>query len=1663
MPDRMELTESDRVRATELYEQGLYVQTYRLMTAAGDLKSLTAPADRVLAARLATNLGGWRLGYALIATGWRANRSDPELTGCQARSLLMRRGPLEAWGFMSALGDLDGAPPRMHAEWAGLLGTVLAFLRDFDAADACIARALDEDPDNPWLHVERATVLGLEDRYEEALSAARDSLRRRAHFRPGVQAAADALVQLGRDEEAGAVLSAAAARLESSALMGQLALLQTELGRYEPARRSLNRFEQLAPLMDRDVGTWLRRFRAEVAYLCGDRPEAIALSEQAEDEPLRRLNRRMREAPDGARRVRLDVGFVRQHHNTCAPATLTAISLFWSMPADHLEVVDEICYDGTSAHSERKWAGDHGWVSREFTVSWESAKGLLDRGVPFVLSTVEVTSAHAQAVIGYDEVRRSLLIRDPSRRYLAEMALEEAGEHYRGSGPRGMAMVPADRAALLEGLDLPDADLYDRFDELQRVLERHDRDGAEAVLGRMHEAAPGHRLTLLGRFVLSGYDRDPFRLLDAVDALLELFPGDACWTFQKVHALGRLGRRREQLELLETVRADPKCHPAFHALEARLLAQDGRRFADAARLVHRALRLHPTDAASLHCLADIRWGQQRFRQALALYRFALCLEDKNETYSLAWFAASRVRGRRDEALDFLCRRFERFGGKSGYPGRTLYWALRQLDRMAEAFDVLDAALARRGDDPDLLLVAADAHSFHGRADRGRQLLDSARDRCQRAAWLRTAAAVERYDGRLQRARELWGQVLELEPAAVDAHAAVAELIAGAEGRARAVEHLERAVERFPHAYELHQVLIEWLRSQEEDRQEAALRRLLEANPIDAWARRELALALSRQGRADQARAEAALAAKLAPADPYSHSIRGAVELNAGCADRARELFRRALRLSVDVESAVHGLLATCTTFPQRRGELAFVRDELIRQILSGEGLLSYRRAAAEALEAGELLGTLRDALKARPDLWHAWAAVVQQLAEMDRLDEAEALARKAAGRFPLLPAIWLELARVRHAAGNWEGEVAALRRARQVRPDDGPVIRQLADAYERAGHLDKSRKLLERSVRRNPLDGENRAWLADLLWRVGEADEAIEQMRQALTVQPSLTWAWTNLRTWAAELHRGELVVEMARDLTRRRPGDPESWLVLARMLEDAATVEERLEAVQRSIELWEGNVDAHDLRAALLADAGRYDQAAAACTPRRWGDAPPLALRARRAWVLAVQGDLNDAIARMEAIVADEPKYLWGWSELSRWYEAAERHDDALRAARQMAAIAPGNLMTVTRLADALWRTGDTAGAEEWFRKGLQLAPGYPPAALGLFDLHLHNRKIIEARKLLERLRTHVGGPYVEARAVKLATIQGDLAEARQAMRALCRGGIGDADPLYEAARAMLDVQWGSQLDELVREVLDSGRCHPELTALWVKAFGQGWTHHELVRRVLAALDAGEPGPRAVEALMDQWCGLGRMEHVRRFARDHRDALRRDDRTWAMVGSALASEPSPDATIEWLGDYASRRQARPWMLLSLAVALRRAGRDAEAAGVSADAITRGIDSSVSCHLAWLAWDDAVAGDGGEAAAKLDRIVDRDLNELHRFVHHLTRAITVVARGNDRSLAGGAMAQAAKQLYGARAVFSGFRRTPPLRRMYRQAIRQIARRHRGLAGILWLGWTYLRS
>jgi cellulose synthase operon protein C len=1651
---------SIRQKILHFYERGLYLQAYQLAREQGPLEDWSQVDDCVLGGRLAYQLCGSRLALRLHKRAWRLDKLHPEACYYRAYSLLQRLGPLVAWKFIRDRGEMPEADLTLHADWLALHATVTGVMRDFDVAEYWLAKAEELAPDRAWIFVERSALLERQDRCEEALVVAQKALAVTPWHRPAVQSAAHLLQQLGRDEEALKLLTEAVERLESPMVVTQLALLQTQLELHEDSLVSYRRFGELAPLADKRTLRWLAARKTDAAYHAGEFAAAAEFAKEVDGD--RFYQQLAAQLPGGAAsrsRVLLPVGFVRQHYKTCVPAVLTAISRFWSMPAEHLEIAAEICYDGTPAHSERRWAEANGCKVVEFTVTLDSARALLDRGVPFTLTLSEPDFAHLQAAIGYDSLRGTLLVRDPSMRYHTEHDIKALLERNQATGPRGMALVPLARAELLDGLDLPDAPQYDQLYRMQLALQMHDRGAAHEMYSEM-QALPNHRLTLHARRILSIYDANPQETQAAIEGLLALYPEDPSLHLARIGTLTEVVRRSARLEALQARCAQANCEPVFLEAYGRELASDARAHPIAARLLHRFLRFRPTSSRGLHALAGLLWAQRKWADATELYRWAMCIEDFDEGYARDYFAAARHLHKTDEALNFLAARFRKLGSKSGLPGRTYFWGLEQVHDYRKAFEVLDQALALRPNDGDLLLFAAEKRSDFGEPDRGAELLALAADKCRRTSWLRTSAVLALRRAEHADALKRWQEVLAVEPLALDAHREVAMFLAETEGRPAALEHLRNACEKYPHHYGLHALWVEWLRQSEASAEEAVVRRLLEIHPHDAWARRELALVLADMRDIDGAFEQIELAHKLDPNNPSCETVRGRLLAQVGRTAEAREAYRRAIRLSVDFENAIDCLIGLCETHAEREEALAFVQEQLATQVIFGGGLLLYRDLAVSTLEPAALLASVRKGWQARPDLWQTWSALVRQLTEMEQLDEALAVARQATERFPLLPAVWLDLATVFQRRKDQAGEAEALRCAVQINPSWGVAARQLAAAHRSQGRLDQARGALEEIVRRVPLEAANHGHLAQILWELGERKSALAMVLHALRLDPGYNWAWTVLHDWAQQLGEPGTAKDFARALCKERPAEARSWLMLARTLNQPDEFQERLSALDRAVAANPLLAEAYDLRGELLALAGRYDDAIAACSAPVWNGQLPLLLRGRLAWIDWQRGLKSDAIRQMQGLLEQDRNYWWGQELLACWHRDTNDAPGYVRASRGLVRIAPRDSVAYGYLGEALHRNGDREGAKQAYARSVELDPRYVFGALALFDLQLKCSELDAAQATLTALKARVVEDDVRGAEIRLAIELADKNKAANVFLGLCGDPKTRDWVLNQAVDAFSGAGWNNLADDVLNSALQKQDANPHAAWLWVKRRHK--SHDRTVAaRVEALWSEAAVGKAAISAYVE---ALGESKSkwtLKRLIRRRGERLRGDTAIWGSTGYALTLTGLYRAAAAWGADYATRGDAAPWMLLNLMIALRSLRREREACEVSRRALQLPASHAKAEHRIWLALHDALAG-AAPAPDPLPGAAVDSMGRLHRCDYALLEAIVRLQQA-DGAVRRTEFSQVRKALF---ATMHKELQAPAgdpeqilIKRTLRRTARRLARLHGGLSAWLW-SWTY---
>lgn len=1603
-------------RVTGLYEAGLYVDAYEASKVAGPLGAWSGAEALVIASRLAGNLGSVRLGSLLITRAHREHPRSGTVRSFWCHHLLGRHGPIvaerEARAAEAQVDDTWSSESR--SDLLALRARVAATYRDGDASAALIARARAMSPNDPWPVTTASIAADLEDRPEQALALAREALAMRPGYRPALLHLAQLLHAAGRRDAAVELLEEAMRSAQCPAIPEVCYALLRESA--DPARLLglLDRVEALSPLREPAIDAWLAHARCHVHGRRGDHAAAAREAARIGTEYHRALAERLSHPEPGWRRVRLPVPFVVQAHRTCGPATLAALSAFAGLPVPQDGIVEAICYGGTAATAERDWCGQHGFAAREFRVTWEAAVRLIDASLPFAIETRYVDSGHLQPVVGYDSARRTLLLQEPGGIETLEADAEELLGAQRLTGPRGLVFAPEGDRERLFAVDLPDAALYDLRHEAEAAFRRFDRAAGEAALGALDAAAPDHTLGWLTRLTLAHFDDDAVEIRRVLEALLARFPDDPRLVSQKLRSLRETGTRAERIALLERAVEGSAEEVAFRRELAGDRLSDARTWPQARRLLASVHRSWPQDARTLVLLAELEERRGASDRGLELRRFATSLEDTDEAFASEYARAAVASGRTEEALAWLRRRFATHGSKSSLPAMTLADALARLSLPQEGLEVLREAVRLRPADGALLVELADAEAKTGDFEPARQHLDAARPLTRPGAWWRAEAALRRRAGDLAGALAAWREVLAREPLALDAHRGVAWLLAALERPAAAVAHLEEAVKRFPHHVGLAATLLPWVEEGDPARAEALIRRVVELEPSDAWWRRELAVLLHRTGRTEEAIAAAVAAREIAPQSPASHGILANLQAAGGRLELAREGLREALRLDVDYAWAIDRLVDLAPGDARKREELGFVHAELLRQTTDGRGLSRYASAARIVLPAPELRRQLVAFLDARPDLFEAWSALVRLSSDEGELDDARRRAEQALERFPMHAEAWQVLSHVRRRQGDVAGAAEAARRAVRLSPSLTSAWLDLARHVHDGGDLPEATAVLREALRHDPLESRFATELAHRLELAGDAEGAWALCAQAVLYEPGCSDAWGRLEGLAVRHGRRDDLVALGRRVTQERPGDPDAWMALAGVLPSSAT-EEALASYARASSLAPRRTDAYDQRAVLLAGQGRFDEARAVLSSGPWPEgARPEYIQGRDAWLLAEEGQVREAIARMLPVVERAGDYDWGWARLADW---AERVDDTAvweKAAAALVRLSPTDPPALSTAAEVEIRLGRRARGEALFREALAHDPGYRYAAYQLLSLGWTARDQAALSALPTLVRRDGPTEAIARAALALsAAIAGDaekaLAEARTVMRAL-DAGDALAELLDTAFSKDLATAWGVRYERLLDELVADDTVGP--------AFARRFVAREARRKrwaVVRRFDAWLPrfGERAHPALRDLLDAVG--EHqaakgvVKGLIRRHGDRLREDVQLWGKVGYALTAADLDADCVRWLEGGERRPDAEAWMLLNLAGSLRALKRDRQAEAVSLAVVRRGLrDMTWPRHVARAAYGEALAGRPAEARQLLASAPTKDGEESSpslELLRALVLALCDVLESPDRATA----------------------------------------------------------
>lgn len=1491
-----------------------------------ELRASPDVAVQLAAARALRHLGDDRGGDALLL---RVARRHPKHVAAQTgllRTVLSNRGAYAYWRAAAFRPVPDASVPAWRAERLCLDGLWLAELRDGEAALAAQREAFALDAGDPWLWVERSHTLSRLDRPEAALDAGREALRLRPGYRTALQQVAQLLWQLQRRDEAYALLEPALAETGNGSVAWQLFGMAADEQRHARALELLDAVESGLPRAGaRWVGLIAAR-RADSLLHLGRLAEARGQAERVPGTGFYSQLAQTLAQPDAVpQRVLLPVAMVKQHWMTCAPATLTALANFWGREADHLEVAQAICYDGTPAASERSWAVQQGFTTREFKLDWASTCALLDAGLPFALATQSVGSGHLQAVVGYDRLRRTVLIRDPSLPVHVEYEAEQLFDSQQASGPRAMLMLPPEALPRLAGIPLPEADAWDAAHDLQAALQRHDRSAASQALERLQLTDPDGDCLLRSQRLLAIYDGDEPRILQATEAMLVRYPNDGGLLLSRLASLvevkGQAAAQAHLRDMVERGRPDTLLLCRWSAQ----LAQDSRCLPQALAVVCRALRRDGSNARAWSELGDRLWQQDGAHAALQPLRWASTLQPTQEWAASAYARGCRVAGDAAQGLSWLRERIRVWGDRSSAPAITLGEELEALQLGHEADAVLEAALLRRPDDTDLRLHMAERRLRMHRLDEVEALLDG----CVNAhapALLRMRALLLEARGEFDAALAAVREAVSLEPLQLAHHRLLLRLLRRQLGNEAALAQWRPLTDAHPAHVGLQRLLYDALPDQA-DAINCQLDLMHAHHPGHAWLQRERAVQASRQRRLDEAVTLAEAAAALAPELAVSHSVLAFCHTRRDGYAAAVPHLQTCLRRDAEFDAAIEQLLAAPSP-QQARDAVDFVAAELRRQALLGDGLLTFQSEAGAGWSAQEILALLQELAAQWQGLWQGPVAVARQLQRLQRTDEALVLLAQACERFPQLPRVHLEHALALQQAHRPEEAKAACAAALALSPSWNQAVRLQVDLLGDHGRdWGQARQVLERAL--HDRAGWDDADLIGLLAWVHEQakqdDDALAQARRSLLLNPRVSWIWALARRVCERREKLADFDELIAEVVRSRPGDADAWAVQATRGRDD---EQALEAAERALALEPRYEAVWQARFERLLRLGRLEEIQAALTQLPWPAPAPVSLRVWAARLQWERGERADALAQISALREEAPRDEDLCLRQADWLDNHEDHAGYLRAAQDLLAIAPLDARSHAYVGHALVKGERWQEALEPLQQALKLAPGYAFAAGQLVQAARQANVPDLAEAALQMLWPHHPTVATACDGIEMAARAGEQARAQAWLEKLFELQEFEIERCRAALGAWHDAGWGDALRAQQRPHVARGGgpvgvaldwlVRQEARSFWL-AFIQAWRWQ-----------ARAQGPHLLRALLrwlkDTDSRLSFHALIRRFE----PALRADDDAWGETSYVLASMEEHRAVARWLRDWRQRERPPLYAMGNLAGSLGVLGRWAE-------------------------------------------------------------------------------------------------------------------------------------
>jgi len=335
------------------------------------------------------------------------------------------------------------------------------------------------------------------------------------------------------------------------------------------------------------------------------------------------------------------------------------------------------------------------------------------------------------------------------------------------------------------------------------------------------------------------------------------------------------------------------------------------------------------------------------------------------------------------------------------------------------------------------------------------------------------------------------------------------------------------------------------------RAEALYREVLESQPNAVRALEGLGVLFFQQGRTDEAASLFGRGVALRPDSARLQANLGEALRTLKRLDLALDHLRKAQALDPALAQTWNslGLLAYDQgryTEAETAYQEAIRRDpRFVAAYINLANVLLARRRGGEAVEA------LRTALRIEPDNPMALTNLGRALSEtddLDRLDEAEALCRRAVALAPELTPALENLGNVLRLQGRLDQAMACYQQCLKRNPRNALARHNIGVLLQERGRYEEACRFYEAARSLEPGEPRFHADFGGLLNVCGRFDEAVPHFRSALACDPQFAEAHHGLGLALLEQGRLDLAEPCFREALRIDPALAVAWTGMARL-----------------------------------------------------------------------------------------------------------------------------------------------------------------------------------------------------------------------------------------------------------------------------------------------------------------------------------------------------------------------------------------------------------------------------------------------------------------------------------------------------------------------------------